>query len=394
MDERVQTVCREYRRLFGDAEPSVWSAPGRTELGGNHTDHQHGKVLAAAVDMDMLAAAAPNGERLVRVKSEGYEMFTLSLDELAPVEAEQGTTAALVRGVCAQAVERGYAVGGFNAYVSSRVMQGSGLSSSAAFEVLIGAVVNGLFCGDSLTATDLAIMGQKAENLWFGKPCGLMDQMASAWGGVIEIDFADPSAPTVTPVDFDFASTGHRLCMVDLRSDHANLTAEYAAIPEELRKVSAFFGKEVLREVDEEEFSAAIHALRREAGDRAVLRAMHVFEENRRVPEEAAALRDGDFERFLALVRASGLSSWLYLQNVVVSGAVRDQAAALALALCRKVLGARGACRIHGGGFGGTVQAFVPDDLLEPFRTQIEAAFGAGSCHVMQIRPAGFCRVK
>ena len=394
MDERVQTVCREYRRLFGDAEPSVWSAPGRTELGGNHTDHQHGRVLAAAVDMDMLAAAAPNGERLVRVKSEGYEMFTLSLDELAPVEAEQGTTAALVRGVCAQAVERGYAVGGFNAYVSSRVMQGSGLSSSAAFEVLVGAVVNGLFCGDSLTATDLAIMGQKAENLWFGKPCGLMDQMASAWGGVIEIDFADPSAPTVTPVDFDFASTGHRLCMVDLRSDHANLTAEYAAIPEELRKVSAFFGKEVLREVDEEEFSAAIHALRREAGDRAVLRAMHVFEENRRVPEEAAALRDGDFERFLALVRASGLSSWLYLQNVVVSGAVRDQAAALALALCRKVLGARGACRIHGGGFGGTVQAFVPDDLLEPFRTQIEAAFGAGSCHVMQIRPAGFCRVK
>ncbi len=394
MDERVQTVCREYRRLFGDAEPSVWSAPGRTELGGNHTDHQHGRVLAAAVDMDMLAAAAPNGERLVRVKSEGYEMFTLSLDELAPVEAEQGTTAALVRGVCAQAVERGYAVGGFNAYVSSRVMQGSGLSSSAAFEVLIGAVVNGLFCGDSLTATDLAIMGQKAENLWFGKPCGLMDQMASAWGGVIEIDFADPSAPTVTPVDFDFASTGHRLCMVDLRSDHANLTAEYAAIPEELCKVSAFFGKEVLREVDEEEFSAAIHALRREAGDRAVLRAMHVFEENRRVPEEAAALRDGDFECFLALVRASGLSSWLYLQNVVVSGAVRDQAAALALALCRKVLGARGACRIHGGGFGGTVQAFVPDDLLEPFRTQIEAAFGAGSCHVMQIRPAGFCRVK
>ncbi|MBR6352758.1 MAG: galactokinase [Oscillospiraceae bacterium] len=394
MDERVQTVCREYRRLFGDAEPSVWSAPGRTELGGNHTDHQHGRVLAAAVDMDMLAAAAPNGERLVRVKSEGYEMFTLSLDELAPIEAEQGTTAALVRGVCAQAVERGYAVGGFNAYVSSRVMQGSGLSSSAAFEVLIGAVVNGLFCGDSLTATDLAIMGQKAENLWFGKPCGLMDQMASAWGGVIEIDFADPSAPTVTPVDFDFASTGHRLCMVDLRSDHANLTAEYAAIPEELRKVSAFFGKEVLREVDEEEFSAAIHALRREAGDRAVLRAMHVFEENRRVPEEASALRDGDFERFLALVRASGLSSWLYLQNVVVSGAVRDQAAALALALCRKVLGARGACRIHGGGFGGTVQAFVPDDLLEPFRTQIEAAFGAGSCHVMQIRPAGFCRVK
>ena len=394
MDERVEAVCREYRRLFGDAELSVWSAPGRTELGGNHTDHQHGRVLAAAVDMDMLAAAAPNGERLVRVKSEGYELFTLSLDELAPIEQEQGTTAALVRGVCAQAIERGYPVGGFNACISSRVMQGSGLSSSAAFEVLIGAVVNGLFCGERLSATDLAIMGQKAENLWFGKPCGLMDQMASAWGGVIEIDFADPAAPLVTPVDFDFSATGHSLCMIDLRSDHSNLTAEYAAIPEELRKVSAFFGKEYLREVDEEEFNGALHALRREAGDRAVLRAMHVFAENRRVSEEAAALREGDFERFLSLVRASGLSSRLNLQNVVVSGAVRDQAAALALALCEQVLVARGAWRIHGGGFGGTVQAFVPNDLLACFRTRIEAVFGEGSCHVMQIRSVGFCRIK
>ncbi len=393
MNERVQALCREYRKLFGDAEISVWSAPGRTELGGNHTDHQHGRVLAAAVDMDMLAAAAPNGEQLVRIKSEGYELFTITLDELAPVETEMGTTAALVRGVCAQVREKGFPVGGFNAYVSSRVLQGSGLSSSAAFEILIGAVVSGLFCGGSLTATELAIMGQKAENLWFGKPCGLMDQMASAQGGVIEIDFADPGTPVVTPVDFDFGTTGHSLCMVDLKSDHADLTHEYAAIPEELRRVSRFFGKEFLREVDEEEFWGAIHALRREAGDRAVLRAMHVFAENRRVTEEAAALRGGDFDRFLALVRESGLSSRLLLQNVVVSGETRDQAAALALALCEKVLGDRGAWRIHGGGFGGTIQAFVPNELLGDFRSTLEAVFGTGSCAVMQIRPLGFCRV-
>ena len=394
MNERVQAVCREYQRIFGGAEPSVWSAPGRTELGGNHTDHQRGRVLAAAVDMDMLAAAAKNGEDLVRVKSENYEMLSFSLADLSPVEEEKGTTAALVRGVCAQARERGFDVGGFNAYITSNVMQGSGLSSSAAFEVLIGAVVNSLFCGDSLTATDLAIMGQKAENLWFGKPCGLMDQMASAWGGVIEIDFADPSAPVVTPVDFDFTATDHSLCMVDLRSDHANLTPAYAAIPEELRQVSRFFGKTELRDVDETEFYSAISALRREAGDRAVLRAMHIFAENRRVIAEADALREGDFDRFLALVRESGLSSWCYLQNVVVRGETRDQAAALALALCEQVLGLRGAWRIHGGGFGGTVQAFVPNDLLDDFRAQLEAVFGAGTCHVMQIRPQGFTRVK
>ena len=394
MDERVQTVCREYRRLFGDAEPSVWSAPGRTELGGNHTDHQHGRVLAAAVDMDMLAAAAPNGERLVRVKSEGYEMFTLSLDELAPIEAEQGTTAALVRGVCAQAVERGYAVGGFNAYVSSRVMQSSGLSSSAAFEVLIGAVVNGLFCGDSLTATDLAIMGQKAENVFYGKPCGLMDEMASAWGGIIAIDFKDPAAPVVTPVDFDFASAHHSLCMINLRSDHADLSDEYAAIPGELRKVSAHFGKKALREVDEAAFYKAMPELRKEAGDRAVLRAVHIFNENRRVDRIVEALRAGDFDRFLATVRESGRSSWVYLQNVVVCGSTQDQAAAIALALCEKILGERGAFRIHGGGFGGTVQAFVPDDLLDAFRAGIDEVFGPGSCQVMHIRPVGFTEIR
>lgn len=394
MSERTQALRAQFHALFGSGEPRIWSAPGRTEIGGNHTDHQHGKVLAASVDMDMLAAAAANGSRTVRVKSEGYEMITLSLDTLSPVDGEQGTTCALIRGICAEAAARGFAVGGFDACITSNVLQGSGLSSSAAFEVLIGAVVNGLFCGGSLTATDLAIMGQKAENLFFGKPCGLMDEMASAWGGIIAIDFADPAAPKVTPVNFDFAAAHHSLCMIDLKSDHADLTAEYAAIPQELRAICAHFGKQVLREVDEGAFYTALPALRKEAGDRAVLRAIHIFNDNRRVEQLIEALQGGDFDRFLSLVRESGRSSWVYLQNVVVAGSTRDQAAAVALALCERLLGARGAFRIHGGGFGGTVQAFVPDDLLDSFRAGIEAVFGEGSCRVMQIRPIGFTEIK
>ena len=394
MNERIDKLLMQFHALFGDREARVWSAPGRTEIGGNHTDHQHGKVVAASVDMDMLAAAAANGGNTVRVKSDGYDMITLTLDTLTPVAGEEGTTRALIRGVCAEAAAKGYPVGGFDACVTSNVLQGSGLSSSAAFEILIGAVVNGLFCDSRLTATELAIMGQAAENKFFGKPCGLMDQMASAWGGAIAIDFADPAAPLVTPVDYDFSASGHSLCMINLHSDHADLTAEYAAIPAELGAVSAHFGKKYLREVDENEFYAAIPELRREAGDRAVLRAMHIYSDNRRVEQIVEALGANDFDRFLALVRESGRSSWVYLQNVTVCGSSREQAAAVALALCEKVLGSRGAFRIHGGGFGGTVQAFVPDDMLEDFRARIEQVFGPGSCHVMHIRPVGFTEIE
>ena len=393
MEHRVEELLARFHALFGDKKARVWSAPGRTEIGGNHTDHQHGKVVAASVDMDMLAAAAKNGENTVRVKSEGFDMITFTLDALTPVHGEEGTTLSLIRGICAEAAARGFQIGGFDACITSNVLQGSGLSSSAAFEVLIGAVVNGLFCGGALTATDLAIMGQKAENLFFGKPCGLMDQMASAWGGIIAIDFLNPAAPQVTPVEFDFASTGHSLCMINLRSDHADLTDEYAAIPGELHAICAHFGKNYLREVDEAAFYRAIPDLRREAGDRAVLRALHVFSENHRVDRIVDALRANDFPLFLSLVRESGRSSQFYLQNVIVSGSVRDQAAAIALALCARILGPRGAFRIHGGGFGGTVQAFVPDDLLDSFRTGIDAVFGEGSCQVMHIRPVGFTEI-
>ena len=393
-EKKLDTLVAEFHRLFGEVEPGIWSAPGRTEIGGNHTDHQHGKVLAGAVDAAMYAAAAPNGSDTVRIKSGERPMMELRLDVRESVESEKGTSTALVRGMLVQCAERGFPVGGFDACVCSDVLRGSGLSSSAAFEILIGAVINSLFCGDSLSATDLAIMGQRTENVFFGKPCGLMDQMACAWGGIIAIDFENPAAPVVTPVDFDFASARHSLCLIDLRSDHANLTHEYAAIPGELGAVSAFFGKKVLREVPEEDFYAHLAELRRKAGDRAVLRAIHIYNDNRRVDAMTEALSQGDFGRFLALVRESGRSSWVYLQNVVVCGSTADQAAAVALALCERLLGERGAYRIHGGGFGGTVQAFVPDELLDSFRAGVEAVFGPGSCHVMQIRPVGFCRIR
>ncbi len=394
MSQRIDELTAQFRSLYGNTEPRIWSAPGRTEIGGNHTDHQHGRVLAASVDLDMLAAAAANGRDEIRFFSPGHVPFSISLQSLAPIEEERGRSSALVRGICAGAAQRGFAVKGFDVCISSAVPQGSGLSSSAALEVLIGAVVNGLFCNDELKATDLAIMGQYAENVYFGKPCGLMDQMASAWGGVIAIDFQDPAAPAVTPVPFDFAAAGHCLCIIDVKADHADLTDEYAAIPSELKAVCAFFGKEVLREVEESSFYAALPTLRDAVGDRAVLRAIHIYEENRRVERIVDALRGGDFEAFLALVRESGRSSWEYLQNVVAAGSARQQAAAVCLALCEKLLGGSGAFRIHGGGFGGTVQAFVPNAQLDGFRSGIEAVFGSGSCRVMHIRPVGFTEIR
>lgn len=393
MEDRISRLLDTFRELFGEAKPLLYSAPGRTEIGGNHTDHQHGKVLAASVNMDMLAAAAENGSNVVNVKSEGYDMFSLELGQMEPVAGEEGSTAALVRGICSIIAGRGYELRGFDMCVSSQVMQGSGLSSSAAFEVLVGAVVGGLFCDDALSATELALIGQQAENRFFGKPCGLMDQMASAWGGIIAIDFKEPAAPEVKRVDFDFAAAGHSLCMIDVKADHANLTHEYAAIPGELSKVAGFFGKKVLREVAEVEFISSIPELRAAAGDRALLRAMHVYSENRRVDALCRALEQGDFQRFLNVVRESGRSSWMYLQNVVVTGSTGEQSAALALSLCDSILGERGAFRVHGGGFGGTVQAFVPDDMLDEFKAGIEKVFGAGSCHVMKIRSRGVMRL-
>ena len=384
----MSALKENFRATFGTAPTHVFSAPGRTEVGGNHTDHQRGCVLAAAVDLDTRAAVRLNGTSVIRLLSEGYPLCEVDLGDLSVRPQEKNTTSALIRVVAAGFVERGFGVRGFDAYVTSTVLPGSGLSSSAAFEVMLGTAMNHLFsCG--LDAVTIAQIAQFAENVYFGKPCGLMDQMASSVGGCVAIDFADPAAPVVTPVDFDFSTCGHALCIIDSGASHADLTDEYAAIPAELHAVCALFGKDVLRQVPETEFYARLSEVRQAAGDRAALRAIHVYEENRRVAAEVDALRRGDFQRFLRVVNESGFSSQNLLQNVIPAGATTRQEVALALGLARHLLGGRGACRVHGGGFAGTIQAFVPEDMLASFRSSMEAVLGKGSCHVLSIRPWG-----
>ncbi len=389
---KVAHVLDGFARSFGEDEERpvvLCSAPGRTEICGNHTDHQHGRVLAGAVDLDFLACAAPNGLNRIRFQSEGWPMVEISLDELLPRTDERESTAALVRGMAGLVKERGYEVAGFDAYAVSEVLPGSGLSSSAACEVLLGVIENCLFCSGELDAVTIAQLGQRAENVYFGKPSGLMDQTASSVGGAVAIDFADPAEPVVRSVAVDLESLGYALCIIDSGASHAALTGEYASIPEEMGAVAAYFGRKVLREVDEAELLRALPELRRAAGDRAVLRAMHFFADDRRSAEEADALERGDMDAFLALVRESGRSSWELLQNITPTGAAKEQAMAVALAVAERALAGRGACRVHGGGFAGTIQAFVPLDALESFSAEVEAALGQGSCRALSMRPVG-----
>ena len=362
-----------------------FSAPGRVELGGNHTDHQHGCVLAAAVDLEMRAAVTPNHDGVIRVFSQGFAPVEVALGDWTPRPEERNTTAALVRGMAAQFIRRGAALTGLDMRVTSQVPVGSGLSSSAAFEVLLGRVFSGLCCGGSVSPEDIARMGQTAERDYFGKPCGLMDQMASSVGGLVYMDFADPVHPAMERIDCDLGASGYGLFIVDSGADHADLTADYAAIPAELEQVCRVFGAEVLRQVGETEFYRRLPEVRAAAGDRAVLRAIHVFDGNRRAAAEAEALRKGDFPAFLALVNASGASSWQYLQNVT-SGDPRQQALAVTLAVCRHALGGQGAVRVHGGGFAGTALAFVPDDRREMFRRTVEQTLGTDKCRLLSVR--------
>ena len=372
----------------------LFSAPGRTEIGGNHTDHQHGCVLAAAVNLETSAEVWLNHSNCVWIQSEGYPTFHVDLDDLTIHEDEKNTAAALVRGVLAAFAERGAKLEGFDAVIRSNVLPGSGLSSSAAFEVLIGTVCNELFFDKKLSAVEIARIGQYAENVYFGKPCGLMDQTASSVGGMVYIDFEHPDSPTVERIDFDLNAEGYALCIIDSGADHADLTDEYAAIPMEMKQVCAFFGKEVLRQIPEEMFLAAIPALRGKVSDRAILRAIHIYQENKRVAKQAEALKCGDMNTFLQLIKESGRSSWMYLQNITPAGAVRHQEVAVALAMCDTLLQGRGAYRVHGGGFAGTVQAFVPLDQLDYFKTGIEAVLGAESCHILSIRAIGGMALK
>ena len=362
-----------------------FSAPGRTEIGGNHTDHQHGCVIAAAVDMETTAEVTLNGTNIIRVDSEGYKPVEIDLGDLNAKESERNTTAALIRGVAAAFAQRGYKLAGFDAKVKSTVLPGSGLSSSAAFEVLIGRILNGLFADNAVSAIEIAQIGQYAENVYYGKPSGLMDQMASSVGGLVFIDFHDPKMPVVEKVDYDFAHSGYTLCTIDAGADHADLTDEYAAIPAEMKQVARFFGKEVLREVDEKEFYKEIAELRKETGDRAVLRAIHFFNENRRVQLQVRALKNDHFDAFLRYVNESGRASWTLLQNVIPAGYIEKQDMAFTIALCQQLLAGEGAVRIHGGGFAGTALAFVPNEKFDSFKTAIEAALGTGHCHPLKI---------
>ena len=393
---RYETITAGYEECYGKAqELSYFSAPGRTEVGGNHTDHNHGCVLAAAVNLDIVAAAAKNDDNVVRLKSLEYPgMDVIDLNDLAPQEKEMEKAASLIRGVCARCRELGYTVGGFNAYTATQVLKGSGLSSSAAFEVVIVTAISHLFNDGAIDAVIAAQIAQYAENVYFGKPSGLMDQTASSVGGFTAIDFHDPKKPVLEKVDFDLAKYNHALCIVDTGGNHADLTGDYAAIPVEMKSVARLLGAEVLRDADEGEFWNRLGELRQKVGDRAVLRAMLFFSDNRTAQEEAALLKAGDFDGFKEKIIASGRSSATRLQNVFACSNPSEQGLSLALAVSEKLLTGKGAWRVHGGGFAGTIQAFVPVEMLEEYRSAMEAVFGEGTCHVLSIRSAGGVQVK
>ena len=393
VDAQKKRYCRvigELEEFYGESrEAGLFSAPGRTEIGGNHTDHNHGRVLAASVNLDAIAVAAKSEGTVVNVKSEGYAMDTIDISDLEPHEAEFGKSKALVRGVCAEFKSRGYNIGAFDAATASDVLSGSGLSSSAAFEVLLGTILNHLFNDGKVSDVEIAQIAQAAENKFFGKPCGLLDQMTSSVGSFVEIDFADPAKPVIEKLDFDFASCGYALCIVDTGGSHSDLTDEYAAVRKEMESVAEYLGKSVLREVDEDEFMKNIADIRSSCGDRAVLRAMHFYGDNARVEKQAAALKAGDFETFKKYIIESGRSSYMYNQNVYSCKKVSEQPVSLALSLSEKLLDGCGAWRVHGGGFAGTIQAFVPLNKLDEYKDLMEKVFGSGSCYILSVRPVG-----
>lgn len=387
--QRFLEALEGFGRTFPERTlTGLFSAPGRTEIGGNHTDHQQGWVLGAAVSLDVIGVVSPREDNIIRVQSQGYEMEEIDLSHLEPVAAEQETSQALIRGIAARFNQFGYRIGGFDAYTTSAVMKGGGLSSSAAFEVLIGTVLNHLYNGGLVDPQRIAQVGQYAENVYFGKQCGLMDQMVSAVGGFVSIDFGE-ELPKIRQIPFDFSKVRHHLCVTEVGSGHENLSGEYSAIPVEMKAVASCFGQEVLSRVSEEDFYIALPQLHGRVSDRAILRAAHFFGETRRARQQAQALERGDFPGFLELVRQSGLSSFRWLQNIFAPQDPTCQPVSLALLASEHLLQGKGACRVHGGGFAGTIQAFVPEELLCSYVKEMEELFGPGSCHRLAIRPWG-----
>ncbi|MFH0843112.1 MAG: galactokinase family protein [Bacteroidota bacterium] len=392
--KRYADLLQRFNKEFGSGEPEFFTSPGRTEIGGNHTDHNWGRVLAGAVNLDNVCVAAKNNTNIIRVLSEGYPRFEVDLTSLKPDKNEQFTSAALVRGICSRLKEEGFAVGGFDACIDGGVPKGSGLSSSASFEVLIGAILNHLFNNGKVDPIRNAIIGQYSENNYFGKPCGLMDQTACAMGGLITIDFKDPSNPVVKKVNFDFVATGFSLVITDSGGNHADLNDEYASLPADMKAVAAQLGAKVLRQVSLEQVLDIAPEIREKVGDRAILRAIHFQKDNQRVADQVEALERNDFKSFLNMVIDSGYSSYMYNQNIFPVNNVREQGVSLALALSELVLRGQGAWRVHGGGFAGTIQAFVPQNLLDKYITTLEHLFGKGSCHNLFIRHQGAGRVE
>jgi galactokinase len=389
--DRYAALMSEFQQVYGTDDVSLFSSPGRTEIGGNHTDHNYGRVLAGAVNLDNIAVAAQNGTNVIRIKSVGYPEFQVDLSAMEIDPAQFYTSSSLVKGICVRMKEKGYAIGGFDACIEGRVPKGSGLSSSASFEVLIGAIINHLFNDGKMSAVENGIIGQWSENNYFGKPCGLMDQTACSVGGLITIDFEDPSKPIVKEVDFDFVKTGFALVITDVGGGHddAASQAEYASLPTEMKAVAAELGAKVLREVTLEQIVDKIPEIRKVTGDRAILRAYHFQGDNQRVVEQVAALENNDFQSFLKMVVESGYSSYMYNQNIFDVVHKDEQVVSLALALSEMILKGKGAWRVHGGGFGGTIQAFVPQDLLDKYVATLEHVYGKGSCHKLFIRAKG-----
>lgn len=387
--KRYLKALQSYIQCFGEGEVHIFSAPGRSEIGGNHTDHQHGQVLAAGINLDAIAIACQTDDGMIRMKSDGYDLLTIDTASIAYIEAEHETTAALVKGVASGMERRGHKIGGFQAYITSDVPIGAGLSSSAAFEVLIGTILSGFYNNMGISPIEIAMISQYAENVFFGKPCGLMDQMACSVGSLVHIDFKDPEQPKVEKIAFDLNKAGYSLCITDTRGSHADLTADYAAVPAEMKAVAEYFGKDVLIEIPESDVLENISVLRKKLGDRAVLRALHFFEENKRVMAEVNALKANDIPALLNAVRASGASSFQYLQNVYTVTDITSQNLSLALAVSDISLQENGVSRIHGGGFAGTIQAFVRNDTIQSYRSAMDHVFGADACKILQIRKYG-----
>ncbi len=390
---RYQRAIREFENLYGSGEAEIYSAPGRSEVGGNHTDHQHGEVLAASINLDAIAIVRRTEENQIQLLSDGYPMITVDLSNLENKKEEEGTSVGLIRGMAYGLQKNGHKIGGFQAYVTSDVLNGAGMSSSAAFEVLVGTILSGLYNEMSVSPVEIAQVAQYAENVYFGKPCGLMDQMACSVGGLIHIDFAEPASPIVEKVEVDFGVYKHSLCITDTKGSHADLTDDYALIPQEMKKVAKYFGKDFLREVDPASFCKELPKIRKKCGDRPVLRALHFFEEDKRVEKEVSALREGDFQAFLQTVKESGDSSFKYLQNIYTNKDVQNQSVSIGLAVSDSILPGHGVSRVHGGGFAGTIQAFVADDFVEEYRRGLDNVYGEGSCHVLKVRPFGGIKV-